>query len=175
MIGHQFSSVQRRFYSSIYGYANANILFSKKLIRTLYKVLRSQFYQHKLLTVGKRLNLNLDQHKIKLNGKLNCELFPDLVIGRPMVDNYLMYFLRAHNVTEIDATSGVTALHQITNQRKHGVYQVNDTCNGLILKILFSLSDIKKGMIECAPYVTQLNAKGDIYILKMDKFTLNCE
>lgn len=106
---------------------------------------------------------------------MNWKLFPDLVIGRLMVDNYLMYFLRTHNETEIDATFTVTALHQITNQRKHYVYQANDTCNGLILKSLFSLPDIQKGMVDCAPYVTQLKAKADIYILKRDKFPFNCE
>ena len=129
-------------YDSIfYGFANGDILFDNSLYHTLMSVVAYKHNQTNatVLVTGRRTNYKLsskltqpisefyDVEQLGIRGKLfsaNAEdyflftsnfprhLFKNLVLGRPGYDNYLVAMGVKLNVSVIDATNTITALHQ---------------------------------------------------------------
>ena len=140
-----FLDATNKYQSKYYGYANSDILFDYSMARTLKglsKVSYEQFYNKKgLLVIGKRTNVDTkhinatfhpqDIPRIKKKGAAFLSLaqdyfittnkgfpwqtIPDLVVGRPGFDNFFVIKSVDWNLTTIDATDTLTAVHQIGN------------------------------------------------------------
>ncbi|XP_014787946.1 uncharacterized protein LOC106881932 [Octopus bimaculoides] len=167
-----------------YGYANGDILFDESLINTL-KSIKEKIPQNKpILIVGQRINVNFtnrnhvaisDILQIAQSGYLmkgvavdyfiTNQHFPwhkilDLVVGRIKYDNWLIYFANSQNITIIDTTHTLTAVHQTTTDGNDaGWKHPNKYCNDAIIRANKKRFRTRWGYIWCVPYYTESNRK----------------
>jgi len=193
-----FLTVQRLVKSKFYAYANADILFNRGLFQTLSGVMKNaKLYNSPLLLTGKRSDLQLDNNKITnirgereidiafkmshmsygyaedyfvVNNKFPWKIYPNLVIGRAMVDNYLAYVSRTSKVNVIDTSATVGALHQKTKSRK----RKSSNCNKEILGKLWAKHKIQRGNVECFPWETRFDIDGSVFVMRRGTFTYYC-
>ena len=129
-----------------YGYANSDILFDRKLVATLevLKDLSGDRSKH-ILVIGRRTNYrirynqeiydlasvsryasagslfsnNAQDYFIYSHSGFPWESIPDFVVGRVGYDNWLVATAIRRNLTVVDATESVTALHQTGSDGNH--------------------------------------------------------
>ena len=179
-------------YNSIfYGFANGDILFDTSLSETL-KALTSRksiLPQAPILVTGQRTNYRMSDNwkqpivdfyyieQLRARGKLfrtDAEdyflftrdfpryLFKELVIGRPAYDNYLVAMSVKFNVSVLDATNTITALHQqSSNESEFAGHENEDSKHNL--KIIGKF-DFDKGFTLNAQYETVF----DLYVMRID-------
>ncbi len=97
------------------------------------------------------------------------ETLPDLVIGRPAYDNYLVAMATKYHVQLIDATRTILALHQTDLEGLHAGSRHID--KGFNVKAIGSF-DYNRGMVQCAPFYTRYDISQQIIqlILKPKHF-----
>ena len=170
--------------STFYGFANGDILFDTSLSETLKSLAsrRDSLPRAPIMITGQRTNYKMSNNwtepivdfyyieQLRTRGKLfwaNAEdyflftkdfpryLFKDLVIGRPAYDNYLVVMSLKLNVSVVDATKTLTALHQ-QSSRESEVAGHNNKDSGHNYKVIGSFS-YKKGHTYDAQYETVFN------------------
>ncbi|KAK3104227.1 hypothetical protein FSP39_025484 [Pinctada imbricata] len=154
----------------------------------------------KIMLIGKRADILLDRFRVEnissyeyvndltLKGTMgngyNEDYFittknfpwndiPEVVVGRTLYDNFLVYYSKFHlNATIIDSSSSIFALHQKTTKRKKSYSH----CNHFILRKhrQMKLSLIRKGNTECAPYESRYNRHGKVVFYKRGLYTTDC-
>ena len=182
--------------STFYAYANGDILFTDTLIHTLLSLANSDIMkddrEQPILIVGRRTNVyNVTkkeaetwfdiQNVTKTRGKLfkaDAEDYfittrdypwyslPDVVIGRPAYDNWLVWNAGRLKHLRIDATNTLLALHQTTNKgndegHKHGDTQYNVN----ILKRVYKRIQYGAGLTSSTQLFSNYDEKGDIQFL----------
>lgn len=177
--------------SRLYGYSNADILFNDGFVESLTAIVKSDFFNKgPILIVGKRIDVNIsainepridqpsDVDTLSRYGNLSYgfaadyyitnELFPwtlvpDLVIGRPLVDNWIIWFAREIGAKVIDISGTVLAVHQIATGRK----RIQIMCNKAEMWRAHLLPNLPifRGMIECASFETKYTSNKDIIVL----------
>lgn len=177
--------------SKLYAYVNADLVFNDGLVKTLKEITKSPYFEKgPILVVGKRIDVNISRlHEPEINSTgdvdglakhgniswgfaadyyITNELFPwefvpNLVIGRPLIDNWLIWYARQIGAKVIDITGTVLAVHQLAN----GLKRIHFMCNKAVMwkSGLLPNTPIWKGMIECASFETKYNSKGDVIIL----------
>ncbi|KAK3107810.1 hypothetical protein FSP39_022695 [Pinctada imbricata] len=187
-----FQEAIRKERSILYGYSNADILFNDGLIPTLEAITGSEeFDKGPILVVGKRIDVNISKlhepvvrtprevNKLAKHGALSWgfagdyfftndlfpwEFIPDLVVGRPLVDNWLIWYARKVGAKIIDASASVLAVHQLAN----GLKRIKTLCNKAEAwkRHLLPNLPIYQGLIECADYETRIDPQGQILIYK---------
>ncbi len=80
------------------------------------------------------------------------KLIPDLVIGRPAYDNYLVAMATKYRVRLVDATPTILALHQTDLE---GNYAGNRNIDKGFNKKKIGPFDYSKGIVECAVFYTR--------------------
>jgi hypothetical protein len=120
-----------------YGYSNGDILYSAELISSLTAVAKEESHLNATMVIGRRTDLYVNGslfkfRDIELQGKLRGKLHPsagidyffiarnvfpwkcvpDLVIGRPGFDNFMVALAVQTGVSVVDATNTLVALHQ---------------------------------------------------------------
>ena len=201
VLKNMFFDVYDLFDSTFYGYVNADILFNRGLVDTLYTLRKSQVYKStkQVLISGKRVDLMMERYKLRHISSANevdglvrkgaiahgyaedffittrqfpWQHIPDLVIGRPKYDNFLLYMARLHNVPVVDVSMTVVALHQRTSKRKKS----KDECNERILKKAkkYHKKYIKWGNLECATFETRYDRSGNISVFRRGQFSMIC-
>lgn len=189
--------------SYFYGYANADILFGLNFIRTLLEISTTKlFKERQILITGRRIDIGLENKLIRhkhirtheqldeisryglfsygyaedyfiTNRQYSWSRFPNLVVGRPRVDNWLIFSSRKRGVYVIDASATVIAVHQKTEKRKP---KFKSNCNDKMLihyKNYFKRG-IRRGNVECAQYETKYNNEGKIFLLRRGVYTTIC-
>lgn len=193
-----FLTAQSHVNSKFYAYANADILFNRGLMLTL-DALASNIGLNKkpFLLTGKRSDLLLNKHKITSivgNKELDnafmkslisygyaedyfvvskvfpWKIFPNLVIGRPMVDNYLVFITRRNRINTIDASATIGAIHQKTNSRK----KIVSYCNKDILGKLWARRKMARGNVECSPFESRFRFDGNVTFMRRGTYTTAC-
>ncbi|XP_063399104.1 uncharacterized protein LOC134683718 [Mytilus trossulus] len=194
-----FLKIKSMFKSKFYAYANADILFDRGLLNTLHYLSKfHKLYYHPLLISGKRMDFHIDRlnterisgyEEIKnliiqssmsygfaedyfiVNSQFPWKIVSDVVIGRSMVDNYIVYMARKNgNINVIDSSATIGALHQKTD---HRIKIKMGNCNRKIIGSKFSRHMISRGNIECAPWETR-NLNNEIAFIKRGMFTTVC-
>lgn len=136
-----FIAARNSTHSTFYGYCNGDILFSSGLHKTLTRLQTVRALFNQTLIIGRRSNFNFSDVKqeaifhfdrVESTYLDNSQLFTpdaedyffidaanfpwnslkDIVIGRPAYDNYIVAEAIRLNVTVIDATQTIPALHQ---------------------------------------------------------------
>ncbi|VDI57070.1 Hypothetical predicted protein [Mytilus galloprovincialis] len=182
--------------SEFYAYANGDILFTNDLIDTIKAVIRSNIGDAKdLLFIGKRYDVrhvsseeatNFDKLKETVidRGQLHnawgidyfimrksypLQDYPDLVIGRPLVDTYLVSEAvnrpRSHVV---DITKTSPTVHQVTLPGSAGIREGMSKLDNLYnFKVLENETwNQFSGLTVCTPYFTALSSNMNIRIKK---------
>ncbi|CAC5361243.1 unnamed protein product [Mytilus coruscus] len=194
-----FLKIKSIFKSKFYAYANADILFDRGLLNTLHYLSKfHRLYYHPLLVSGKRMDFHIDRLNTErisgytdienliiqssmsygfaedyfiVNSQFPWKIVSDVVIGRSMVDNYIVYMARKNrNINVIDSSATIGALHQKTDQR---IKIKMGNCNRKIIGSKFSRHMISRGNIECAPWETR-NINNEIAFIKRGMFTTVC-
>lgn len=180
-----FASVQEKYDSVFYGYANSDIIFTSKLEKTLSALSQLDLIKQKpVLLIGRRTNVDignsvlLSHSDVENLAKEKGELFipvamdyfitntlfpwqriPEMVVGRGSVDNFLVCMARKLNITVIDVTGTVLALHQTTSDGNYaGIKRQHTKCNALLMvKVKMEAiyeGNMERGQTECASHVT---------------------
>ena len=178
--------------TTFYGYGNSDILFTDSLIETLAWLKMSVKLDKPILIIGKRTNVNyvgvkemVTWKKLSAVASSRGKLFrglaedyfittrfypwkniPEVVIGRPAFDNWLVYHTRKQNQTVIDATRTILAVHQTTRAGNiEGQGRPNSSYNRNLLKSLYKDIDFDAGFVDCANLSTKYE-KGSVLIVK---------
>lgn len=180
--------------SVLYGYTNGDILFSDGFVDTLREVVKHIYALNTTLIVGMRTNYNMnldnsmpvyhlnDVNNISRKGRLfrsdaedyffvtndfPWQVIPDLVIGRVAYDNFLVGTAIKQNVSVVDATKTITALHQtgvdgnLAGRRRHDTkYNAN-----LIAKVVGKFNYFT-GTTSSAQYESERDFIGNVFIQK---------
>lgn len=175
--------------SEFYGFVNSDILFDPGLIET-FNFVKSQTRDRPVLLIGQRTNVNfterMDVHspkevlKLAEKGKIMrayaidyfltdrsfpWDKFPDLVIGRHQYDNYFVHFSLMQNVSVIDVTETVKAIHQTTKDGNNsGNHRHHKNCNKQMIKNMGKPFYASWGFVTCAQKYTHRNKSGNISI-----------
>ena len=195
-----FEVAQNQFDSHFYGYANADLLLSPDFIRTLEHVLRSKgFDQGPVFITGRRIDVNVSalvnknvhsedefvemakhgnlSHDMAADYFISNKLFlwkyiPDLVVGRPIIDNWLVWYSRMTNSKIIDSTFTALALHQ----RANGFVKKVNFCNHKIAKNAGMLPRIPiwRGSVECSTHSALKTSNNEIVFLPKFPLMENC-
>ena len=180
--------------SVFYGFANGDILFDNSLVATLTSIIKNvtSLPLASILLIGQRTNYKMSENftvsvadfhhieQLRRKGRLfsnNAEdyfifsedfprhLFKDLVIGRPAYDNYLVAMAVKMNVTVIDATKTLTAVHQQSpNETEMAGHNNKDAEHNV--KIIGKKFKFRRGLTSHAQYETYYNVDRSQIILK---------
>lgn len=201
-----FTTVQAKFNSHFYGYSNSDILFHSGLVRTL-RMLSQNALMDKvpILMVGRRTNVDItnttfinNTEDIKNIALKKGELFlpvamdyfitnrlfpwdriPPMVVGRGSVDNFLMCMARKINVTIIDISNTVLAVHQTTEDGNYaGLKRNYKTCNAILmyemkLEAIFH-GNMERGQTECASLYSAYDYNGHIQLMSRPALHPDC-
>jgi hypothetical protein len=175
-------------HSLFYGFANGDILFDESLPATLHAVAAAmeRLPLTPILITGRRTNFEFASNKssvirdffiveeMRKRGELYRTDAEDyffftrdfpwhaikrLVIGRPAYDNYLVAMARRLNVTVIDTTKTLTALHQMAHKEGNEAGSRNpdgDYNTNIIGKFRFSEGVTTRVAYETLPYEGQI-------------------
>ena len=187
-----FLDVISTYNTPFYGFGNSDILFTDSLIETLAWINVSVNLDKPVLIIGKRTNINYVGAKetetwkklsavASSRGKLFRGLaedyfitsrfypwkkIPEVVIGRPAFDNWLVYHTRKQNQTLIDATRTILAVHQTTKAGNiEGQGRPNSSYNRNLLKRLYKDVNFSAGFVDCANLSTKYE-KDSVIIVK---------
>ena len=164
-----------------YGYANSDILFDRNLVSTLEALKNSSYRFKQLLIIGRRANYQFKQnHEIHDLSSINQyvrngDLFqisaldyfisthsgypwdsiPDFVVGRIGYDNWLVVTAVKRNISVVDATPTLSALHQTGPEGNYASHskEVRDTY--VNLKLVVNPFDYTLGFTTCSHFITQ--------------------
>ena len=155
--------------TQLYAFVNGDILFDGSLVETLNRISKEIPTFNTTLISGKRRNYNPKVECTKQNLEIwtqehvhsmsNHSLldggwaedyffvtpdfpwhrFKDVVIGRELYDNYLVHRSKILNITTIDITETITALHQcpsLRDRNEKGISEKNRDYNRLLIGIM---------------------------------------
>ncbi|XP_055955971.1 uncharacterized protein LOC130012325 [Patella vulgata] len=170
-----------------YAYVNSDILFDDGLIKTITAVNSAPSLpkNEPLLIIGQRTNVlsvTLAEsstfqklHRISKRGQLfgkdaednfitdhsfPWETIPELAIGLPAYDNWLVLFARAGNMTVIDCTATMLAVHQTTTTKKgnmEGHSHDHNKYNFEVINKVYKTVDYSGGSTHCTNWITRYN------------------
>ncbi|KAK7488944.1 hypothetical protein BaRGS_00019901, partial [Batillaria attramentaria] len=187
ILKYMYMDVMARFNSTLYGYANGDILFTQSLVDTLLAVLTSPQLPIKhrpLLVAGRRTNVMMVQpnetttfqgiydtarSRGQMDGPFSIDYF---VVDRVAYDNWLIghAVLKGHLV---DATSTLLAVHQRGKKGlREGRRRPNSTYNRKLLLRLHLFGQNRN--LNCAPWKTLIGRDGKIAVEKNLKQPRRC-
>lgn len=162
-----------------YGYANGDVLFNGGLIRSLEAVAEVLGPLRRTLIVGKRTNFILNDREIYLPwdvdrlAKAEGRLFisdaqdyffmtpefpwtyvPDVVVGRPGYDNFLVATAIRKGVSVVDATRSLVALHQTDQDGNFAGHNRNNSDRDFNLRAIGKRFRYHSGHTTRSQYMT---------------------
>ena len=183
VLKYMYIETMKHFDSKFYSFVNSDMLFTHNLIDTI-KYLDSilNISRNPLLIVGKRTNvLGINEAEAtsdsnltraaKTRGTLmpsfaadyfiSNKLFPwmyipDLVIGAPRYDNWLMQLSRKEAIVGIDVSKTVLAVHHSVSKN----FQLSSLkpfahFNDNLLKVMFGTNSVPDGRTDCLRLLTK--------------------
>ncbi|KAK3085732.1 hypothetical protein FSP39_007925 [Pinctada imbricata] len=189
-----FSDVKKIVKSKFYSYSNSDILFTGNLIHTLFTIMTYNFTSKDvILIIGQRTNIfNVTKQeasawetirtvaqsrgKIYLSWAIDYfissdnypwDRIPDVVVGRPAFDNWIVWYTKKKNYTTIDATATLLAVHQTTKAGNlEGHHHPDRLYNRKVIGKHYKRVRWSTGITSCATNVTIYSQKYGINILK---------
>lgn len=201
-----FIEVKMRFNASFIGFANSDLLFTDTLVTTLESltdIFRQPNRTHIIIT-GRRTNIyNITQDQTKafdflhrattIKGKLShgdtedyfitdwnypWDLIPDVVIGRPAYDNFLLLFSRMKGYVTIDASHTILALHQVVDKgyliEKWNSTRHEKMYNVYVVFGIYRNVNFLAGRTDCLTYESRWVRKR-FYVFKRKQLPRYCE
>ncbi|KAK3092857.1 hypothetical protein FSP39_007986 [Pinctada imbricata] len=197
-----FETVMKNFNSTFYGYANGDILFADNMIDTLSSIYTKFSAKEDIFITGRRYNVDHVSPKeaaslpnVHTVAKTRGALFeihsedyfiasksfpwdtvPDLVVGRPAYDNWIVAHARCINATVIDTTDTLTAVHQTTEKgNKESLKRATPAFNdNLILKLKLP-RNYESGFITCPEWKSYETLCGAIDFYRREHLPDYCQ
>ena len=164
-----------------YGYANSDILFDRNLVSTLEALKNNSYGFKQLLVIGRRVNYQFKRnHEIHdltsinqyvRNGTLfqvsaqdyfisthsgyPWDSIPDFVVGRIGYDNWLVATAVQRNISVVDATPTLSALHQTGPDSNYAAQSKEVRDIYVNLKLAGNRFDYSAGITTCSHFITQ--------------------
>lgn len=186
--------------ASFYGFANSDIIFDSGLIKTLYAADRLVPKSLPILLLGQRTNFNVTQevkfsnpdsvrHTSKkgvlmkgiaidyfiTNSHFPWHEVPNLVIGRIIYDNWMIYYGISSGSIVIDASKTIVALHQTTADGNAAGWRYSHRyCNKFIIDNLKKPFQRRWGYTWCVPHKSLWRNNTDIIELKTVSVSRSC-
>ena len=190
-----FILAQQKYNALFYAFANGDILFDNGLVDTLESILFHNAEHERIYITGNRLNTNMErimrplfttedvgtwaqsktEKRIQYSAQdyfvisknsFDWSLYPDLVIGRPGVDNYLTYVALKSKMTIIDGSRTILALHQ-KRGKSNGDGWINKDVNynrHLMQRAKIKGFSLKKVLNNRLPYFTDFDSDRNIVL-----------
>lgn len=178
-----FSGVERLLPGCVfYGYANGDVLFDDGLLRTLEAVAEVLRPLRRTLIVGRRTNFEHRGREVYLpsdvkqvaetDGRLFISdaqdyfvmtpgfpwsFVPDVIVGRPGYDNFLVATAIRRGVSVVDATRSVTALHQTDRDGNFAGHNWNNSDRDYNLRAIGRKFRYHSGHTTRSQFVTQVD------------------
>ena len=94
---------------------------------------------------------------------------PDFVVGYPGYENWLVARAKEIDLTLVDATNTVLALHMLPPGGRN-----NQQCDPCVNKRLVTPSDLHPGYTHCTPFLTNFDLGGVVVLMKRDFTPSSC-
>ena len=187
--------------TSFYGFANGDILFNSNLLVTL-EALRTDHatFKQNLLVVGRRTNYkfkdkeeiyNLEPvYRYATAGKLfepNAQDFfisthsgfpwhsiPDFVVGRVGYDNWIVSTALNTNISVVDVTATVIALHQTSLDGNFAGHRKQKDDDFFVNYRLAQQFDYSNGVTTCSDLMTRWRKTRVVILKRQDMFRNGC-
>ncbi|XP_052232705.1 uncharacterized protein LOC127845678 isoform X3 [Dreissena polymorpha] len=202
VLKYMFRDAMNHFKTSLYAFSNSDILYTDTLIRTLAQMINSKtiYFSRPVLIVGCRTNVEnvtleeglhwenitrISQSRGKQFTEWAEDYFitspsfpwnevPEVVVGRPGYDNWLVYNSRKMKYNVIDATKTILAVHQTTLAgNNEGRNHSNRDYNLDLLNKMYKGIQYKKGVVGCIEMYTQYESKQ--FQVKTRKVRFSCK
>jgi len=183
-----FSVVSRRFACTFYGYSNGDILYEQGLVHTLDAVAEILHVLARTMVIGRRTNFDFLDRDVyhadavtrlaRDEGKLfisNAQDYffiahnafpwrkiPDVVIGLPAYDNFLVGTAIKYGVSVVDATESLVALHQSDKDGNFAGH--NRTDKNFNRKLIGKRFRYVSGSTAASQYLTQYDDERTVAI-----------
>ncbi|KAK3594296.1 hypothetical protein CHS0354_018986 [Potamilus streckersoni] len=182
VLKYMYLDTMHRFNSTFYGYSNSDILFNDGLIMTLVTIREFIGVNHgPVIITGRRTNVD---YKLPCNASdwknitilsqkgnlvdhfsadyfITTKDFPwqemeEILLGRMRTDNWIIQFSLLKNITVIDSTLTILALHQTTEAgNAESESKPNKLYNEeLVRKVRNIAINVNQGQTDCAGYIT---------------------
>ncbi|KAK2178331.1 hypothetical protein NP493_547g01069 [Ridgeia piscesae] len=175
-----------------YGYCNGDILFDSSIVKTLREVERRLYALNTTMVTGRRINVKMNLSIVTPLFQLSdvtdkarkgtiirpyaedyffvtrdfpWHVVPDVVIGRPAYDNFLVAIAIKQNVSVIDATKTLLAFHQTgVDGNRAGHHRTGADYNLKVIKKAYGTFSYKQGWTTQAPYEMERDIFGNVFI-----------
>ncbi|VDI08100.1 Hypothetical predicted protein [Mytilus galloprovincialis] len=194
ILKYMYMDIQKSFAtSSFIVYSNSDILFTDSIVKTLMMVSQSNLSKtNELLLAGRRINvvnvtaIEASSSKGILKASERGELYtgdaldyfittsgyhwkdaPDLVVGRPGFDNWIVANARLMNFSVIDTTETIIAVHQTTEAGNKEAHQQHNVSYNIELQEKFNERlRYNLGVTNCMKYKTVYSKNGSVKLIK---------
>ena len=189
-----YESAMDAYDAPFYGYCNGDILFDSGIVKTLREVERRLYALNTTMVTGRRINVKMNLSVVTPLFQLSdvtdkartgtimrpyaedyffvtrdfpWHVVPDVVIGRPAYDNFLVAIAIKQNVSVIDATKTLLAFHQTgVDGNQAGQKKVGALHNFRVIWKAYGRFDYTAGYTSMTPYLTESDIFDDIFIQK---------
>lgn len=198
-----YLSAEKSMKSIFYCFANADILMNKGFVETAIAVIKHFQLEKKptpMFVIGKRIETLMENAASQIldnavqvdnlsmvgnmswgyavdyfmsNKNFPWKKAPDIVIGRPVYDNWMVSFARKQNSTIVEGTSTITAVHQKTRKRGRN----RNMCNKklLIENKLMRRMPLEQGRIECVAFISRYSYDNEVIIMPRKQMLKGCK
>ncbi|XP_014771269.1 uncharacterized protein LOC106869864 [Octopus bimaculoides] len=193
ILKHMFLYVLRNINSTFYAYVNSDILFNSNLIPTLELIDQKIDYSTSpVFIVGRRTNvMNLTEQEASSGSSIEnaarhrgkifrsdaedyffttknypWENIPELIVGSPAYDNWLVTYSLISRFVVIDVTNTVLAVHQTTKVGNYEGFQKNfkQYNNKLLASKYNDTKSVRSGHTVCTDLQTKFSNKKIVLI-----------
>ena len=193
LLPHMFVDTQTHLESFLYGFSNADILFSDNLKQTIdFFQSSSELRNQSLMIVGRRTNYDFHLHQADFISKEEVDQivarkeqvkkssdyffttkdFPwenvaPLSIGRPAFCRWIMSYAHKVGALVIDATLTISALHLTTEDGNKSSWHLSGNgvhCNEDVIENFPEKVILDLGWVECAIYETYFDKNGNVQL-----------
>lgn len=189
-----YMDAMKSFNSTLYAFANGDILFTQSLVDSLLAILNDPSLpldDKPLLVVGQRINVAMVTEQeastfsnltrmAKARGKIFTTMaedffitdrrfswseIPGVVIGRPAYDNWVVLNAIQNRNVVVDVSQTALAVHQTTRAGNHeGFSHPNASYNDRMLIRMYKRVHYMGGCVDCAPWHTLQAKDGRMYV-----------
>ncbi|XP_063443069.1 uncharacterized protein LOC134723385 [Mytilus trossulus] len=193
ILKYMYMEIQKSFSSPFIAYSNSDLLFTDSIIKTLNVISQSNLSKNnELLLTGRRTNvvnvtsIEASSAKNILKASKRGELYdgdaldyfittsgypwkdaPDLVVGRPGFDNWIVANARLMNFSVIDTTETIIAVHQTTEAGNKEAHQQHNVSYNIELQKKFNERlRYNLGVTSCMKYKTVYSKNGFVKLVE---------
>ena len=195
LLPHMFTDTKEYLDSFLYGFSNADILFSDNLLQTIeFFRSSSELKNQTLMVIGRRTNFDFHLHPTQFIAKdeidkivekrepvhkstdyfFTTKDFPwekvaPLSIGRPAFCRWVMSYAHKIGAIVIDATLTVSALHLTTEDGNKSSWHLAGNgvhCNEDVIESFPEKVILDLGWVECAIYETYFDSNRKVQLRK---------